>query len=392
MGVKGLCKISHSAPVIVKFTTNNDTMEPNAPDTSNFLNWVEIKNFKSIKDLRLDCKRVNVFIGKPNVGKSNILEALGLLGVRGTGTRQYMDGSIRYETLDQLFYDGNSEDKIYVNTNLIEASLEFEYNPTLLDSNLFLSNWTIKRSILHSYGGLNRGVSIRKNGEIFSESAGTFSRREERDPFDSMVDGPVKKYDFAGLTKFDNLFSGYLAPPSGDNLYAVVNRKVELWNEFAELFSKQNLEFILADSDKNFILQKRDGPRAKQYKFFSIADTFQRFMFYIAAIESNENSVLIFEEPEVHSFPPYTQDVAYRMIYSTDNQFFVSTHSPYLLQTLVENLGDDQLSVFVTYYENYETKVKALTPEELSFVQEYSTDVFFNLDRFIPNAHPTSAV
>ncbi|HEY0111215.1 MAG TPA: ATPase, partial [Fibrella sp.] len=76
---------------------------------------------------------------------------------------------------------------------------------------------------------------------------------------------------------------------------------------------------------------------------------------------------------------------------SESNQFFVSTHSPYLLQTLVENLTDDQLSVFVTYYENYETKVKALTPEELSFVQEYSTDIFFNLDRFIPNAQPTSA-
>lgn len=47
-------------------------MENTTPNTNNFLNWVEIKNFKSIKDLRLDCKRVNVFIGKPNVGKSNI--------------------------------------------------------------------------------------------------------------------------------------------------------------------------------------------------------------------------------------------------------------------------------------------------------------------------------
>ncbi|UFH52929.1 AAA family ATPase [Spirosoma sp. KNUC1025] len=55
-------------------------MENNTPNTNNFLNWVEIKNFKSIKDLRLDCKRVNIFIGRPNVGKSNILEGLGLLG------------------------------------------------------------------------------------------------------------------------------------------------------------------------------------------------------------------------------------------------------------------------------------------------------------------------
>ena len=34
---------------------------------------LEIKNFKSIKELRLDCRRINIFIGEPNTGKSNIL-------------------------------------------------------------------------------------------------------------------------------------------------------------------------------------------------------------------------------------------------------------------------------------------------------------------------------
>ena len=40
---------------------------------------IKIKNFKSIKDLTLNCNKINVFIGKPNVGKSNVLEAIGLL-------------------------------------------------------------------------------------------------------------------------------------------------------------------------------------------------------------------------------------------------------------------------------------------------------------------------
>ncbi len=30
---------------------------------------VEIENFKSIKNLKLECKRVNIFIGEPNTGK-----------------------------------------------------------------------------------------------------------------------------------------------------------------------------------------------------------------------------------------------------------------------------------------------------------------------------------
>ena len=38
-----------------------------------------IKNFKTIKELQFDCKRLNLFIGDANTGKSNILEAFSLL-------------------------------------------------------------------------------------------------------------------------------------------------------------------------------------------------------------------------------------------------------------------------------------------------------------------------
>ena len=39
---------------------------------------LQIKNFKSIKQLDLDCNKINLFIGEPNTGKSNIFETLGL--------------------------------------------------------------------------------------------------------------------------------------------------------------------------------------------------------------------------------------------------------------------------------------------------------------------------
>ena len=39
---------------------------------------LNIKNYKSINDLHLECSRINVLIGEPNSGKSNILEALDL--------------------------------------------------------------------------------------------------------------------------------------------------------------------------------------------------------------------------------------------------------------------------------------------------------------------------
>jgi AAA15 family ATPase/GTPase len=40
---------------------------------------LSISNFKSVRKLDIDCKKVNLFIGEPNTGKSNILEAMALM-------------------------------------------------------------------------------------------------------------------------------------------------------------------------------------------------------------------------------------------------------------------------------------------------------------------------
>ena len=72
------------------------------------INTLEITNFKSVKHFRLPCKRFNLFIGEPNTGKSNILEALGLVSFVGARHDQptiNMDGFVRHERLSHLFHD-----------------------------------------------------------------------------------------------------------------------------------------------------------------------------------------------------------------------------------------------------------------------------------------------
>ncbi|MGM9506740.1 AAA family ATPase [Larkinella sp. GY13] len=348
--------------------------------TNNFLNWVEIKNFKSIKDLRLDCKRVNVFIGKPNVGKSNILEALGLLGANYSDDK-YLSGAIRYEDVRDLFTDNDPEHPIQITTNQLSAELKQDnYFEDPTEKSFMLT----RRSNIDSSS--NRSFTIKNKGKVTTVGAGIFSNRGERDHFDTYRTSPVKKYDFLSLNTFDSTFSQYLLPPGGPNLYEIVRRNKDLWSEFAKLFTEQQLELVLFDAKQEFILQKKEGPYVKQYPFFSIADTFRRYMFYISAIESNKDSVLIFEEPEVHSFPPYTQSLAYRMIYDEDNQYFISTHSPYMLHPFIAKMDYSDLNVFITYYHDYQTKVKALTQEEFRDILDYSTNVFFNLNKFEPNA------
>ncbi len=90
---------------------------------SNFLHHLHIRNFKSIQSLALECKRVNVFIGKPNVGKSNILEALSLLGAH-YGTAQphgkIWSDLVRYDELSNWFYDDDIARVISVQTDKVD--------------------------------------------------------------------------------------------------------------------------------------------------------------------------------------------------------------------------------------------------------------------------------
>ena len=68
-------------------------------------NDTEIKNFKSIKDLKLEPKKYNIFIGEPNVGKSNILEAISVLNPFYSANNKFLEGIVRYKSLLNLFFD-----------------------------------------------------------------------------------------------------------------------------------------------------------------------------------------------------------------------------------------------------------------------------------------------
>ena len=92
---------------------------------NNFVNEVEIKNFKSIKDLKFDAKQINVFIGKPNVGKSNILEAISLLGAGYSDLDKgdFLKDIIRFEELSNLFNDENLKEDVFVKADNFKAQI-----------------------------------------------------------------------------------------------------------------------------------------------------------------------------------------------------------------------------------------------------------------------------
>ena len=207
--------------------------------------------------------------------------------------------------------------------------------------------------------------------------------REIIDSTSSNYYSPFKKYVFQKHAYPISTFQQYLLPPHGQNLVAMLKNHSQVLDEMGSFFDEQGYELVVDIEKNEFEIQRKIGRIIYKYPFELMADTLQRIIFYLTAIETNRSSILLFEEPETHSFPPYIKSLAERIAAEKSNQYFIATHSPYLLQTLIENLPDDELAVYITYLDNFETKVKLLSRSQLSRVLDEGIDIFFNLDKFV---------
>ncbi|MBB6108706.1 ATPase/GTPase, AAA15 family [Mucilaginibacter lappiensis] len=326
---------------------------------SNFIEQLHIKNFKSIKSSHIDgCKRINLFIGRPNVGKSNILEALSVFSIPflKENKSKSLTNLIRLENETELFYSGNFDDFISIHSNIGNADLRYDKN----------------QGIEISIDTVNGGAEY-----LIDEKLNLRSRRRNDD-----YDPIIKKYTFSIQTTFKRSHSRYLIPPFGYNLLNVIERNGELKDEVSNLFKDYNLSLVFDKASQSLKILQPEKKDIFLIPYNSIADTLQRIIFFKTAIASNNNSILLFEEPEAHSFPPYITHITQEMIYKKDNQFFIATHSPFILNDLLEN-ARDELSVFVVDYKKNETKVKRLSDSELHEIYQNGVDLFTNNESYL---------
>lgn len=90
----------------------------------------------------------------------------------------------------------------------------------------------------------------------------------------------------------------------------------------------------------------------------------------------------MFEEPEAHSFPPYMTHLTQEIIHKKDNQYFIATHSPFILNDLLEN-GRDELSVYMVDFREGQTVVNSLTSEQLHEIFQNGVDLFTNSESYL---------
>jgi hypothetical protein len=365
---------------------------------------VEIKNFKSIKDLTFEARKVNLFIGEPNVGKSNIIEALSLFSVPMGGTNdKRIKEFIRFRELRNLFYENNTSNLIninlsYASTPKKQAYLSYYDLYAVFELLIYFPGQSAFENRLPSIKSLrdklNAFESVMEEGvKLATENQWYFSQIYENGimkgerlffpPNNDIYKCNLLRYIFDKDQQYNTRVGLFLLPPDGRNLVKILHNYPDLINEIQPFFEKYGYELLLNLGNFEFELQRRVGKAVFKYPYELTADTLQRIIFYLAAVETNQNSVILLEEPETHSFPPYIKMLADRISQHETNQFFIATHSPYLLETLIENTPAEDIAVYITYYKDYQTKLKLLAADDLRDVLDSSVDIFFNLDRYL---------
>ena len=324
---------------------------------------LQIRNFKSIKTLSVSCKKLNVFIGEPNSGKSNIIEALALQSQNVIG--QYLNKDIfRYKTIGDLFYDFDINAPIEVFTKM-KTSLSYAIRENKAPENQF--NFYLDKADADE-----EPIKFQHNGTVQSQVT-----------FGKLLTTDVHYYEYKRLTAFQYGYQPHLLVPFGENLPGLLlaNNDYKQW--VSDFLKEKNLNLTLRPTENDINVSKFINGTIYSYPYFSISETLQRIIFYSIAIKSNLNSILLFDEPETNTFPFYTKFLAERIALDETNQFFLTTHNPYLLISLIEKTKFKDLNVCIVRMKDFQTLVHPLNEEQISKVLDFNSDVFFNFNQIL---------
>ncbi len=316
---------------------------------------VAIENFKSIKKVNFNTSRINLFIGESNAGKSNLLEVLGLLSWWGNRTAN-LNEFIRFQSISNLFYDDLTDDQVLIKLDDVSLRLYYEYD------HFRLEDLEKRAHVSIGHGGEDRGGGL---------SSGLLEKFRM-----------IKFYKYMELNSFAAESPKPLSPPYGNNLFSVVysnkpNR--EMMKNFVKSFG---FYLVFKPQQKIFEIQKQIEDIIIAYPYILASDTLKTVIFYLFAITSNKGATLVFQEPEAHAFPYYTKYIAEKIALDEKNQYFIATHNPYFLTSVLEKAPKESTNVFITYFEDYQTKLKLMSEAQIKEILDFDIDPFFDIRSF----------
>lgn len=329
-----------------------------------------IRRFKSIQSLELPCRKVNVFIGPPDTGKTNILEALALLSRLGWGLP--LGESLR---LDKALGFG-----ALFHRQLFDRPFEIGF-VTPEDSHRLTAR-AVVQATLPGIEPKDRGVQALGLDTPWASVQLAFGGRQtipELRAFRSYAYSSSKHWGYAPAGD-----GAWVLPSQGRNLMYVARHHQRVYDFLKDLIAAGGWKLHFHQGATTFYMSEVRGDDIVDYNLDLLSDSLKRFFFYGAILRTSENATLVFDEPDVFAFPPYPKTLGEMIGQDETNQFFVTTHNPYFLAGVLAKTKLDDLALFVCQRDDDgDTAARLLDGEQVAEAIEQDADVFFNLEAFV---------
>lgn len=321
---------------------------------------VHIHHFRSIRDCSLtDLRQINVLIGRPNTGKTNIIDAVTLFAIPELTNRTdlKLKHVIRAHTPEELFLIKNQTQYARVTSNRVGCALQYS-QVTGLNAQLTFDN-------AHGEHVYNFDAAFRALA-----SSNTF------------IDPVIKRYRYFNHIAFTRIGGTELTVPYGQNLFGLLDESPEIQKLIAEIIDSTGITMHFDAHGPKIRITNDPRPNTELH-FPSLSASLQRLCFYLAAIKSNREKFIVFDNPDANIFPTMLVHLATGMLENVSNQYLFSTHEYYILIDLLED-ELEKVAIFNVYTENGETKIYRLTDEDLKAILYNGVDPFINNEAFIP--------
>ena len=291
---------------------------------------IQIQNFRGIDSLEIsDCNRVNVLIGKNNVGKSSILESLFLTTGMSNSQLPLQINILRdinpqsLSNLKYLFY--NMDTQLHPSIRLVFSN-DYERGLTLSPltqtiSDLAASSKTVSSGTLQSMIGLLL--------DFYEKSPGR-EREQYQSKLDFLANGAI--VPTIDNQYFEEIYATYLHSDNSKTNY------IEAVSKIVKEKKSDNLIALISkfDSDIESFNLLPDGLYLGKKGFDKLmlsnvaGDGMRKFISIISNTIANQNSVILIDEIEngIHySSYPILWETLFESAQKSENQLFITTHS-----------------------------------------------------------------
>ncbi|MCU0434424.1 MAG: AAA family ATPase [Bacteroidia bacterium] len=345
---------------------------------SPFIDTLSIENFKSIKSMKLKPKRVNVFIGEPNSGKTNILEALALQSVGGF-EETFLKDILRVRNCFEMFHNQNTESPVIISNNLLHSLLEVQQR---LDGN---SSDSYEYSLSNIKTHNSIGFFVQSSLSHISSNVTQFQKDNKQYSQSYGIESKILFYKYNESVLFNYNNASYLRPPFGNNLIHLLITNKKLRSIITSSLDSIGLKLRVIQHANQIEIVDTVDDISFVYPFTSLSETIRRQIFYSSILATCNQKVILLDEPDTHSFPAYVKQFAEEVGINEENQFFITTHNPYLLGSIIEKTPIKDLNIYVCRKKEGATEAICLSEKQLNELTEMGvSSSFFNLDDFYP--------